>query len=292
MKNRVFAAALMATAMAVPAAAAPHGIKIGVLNCSVESGWGYVLGSSKDMTCNYHPNHGEDDRYVGSISKFGIDIGYTSSATLVWDVIAPTSDMRSGALAGDYAGATASATIAAGLGAHVLLGGFDKSIALQPVSFESSSGLDIAAGVGEMSLRPASSPPPPIAQAAPPVETARNVEYVVSFNFDEARLTQDSRRVIRQAAAEAAREHPNGIVVIGHADLVGGEDYNDALSTRRAEAVKDELARQGIDPYRINIDARGFHDPAVPEEPGLRERDNRRVVIRWRDTSPEHDASR
>lgn len=290
MKTRIFAAALMA--LAVPAAAAPHGIKIGVLNCNVESGWGYVLGSSKDMTCTYHPNHGEDDRYVGSISKFGIDIGYTSGATLVWDVIAPTSDMRSGALAGDYAGATASATIAAGLGAHVLLGGFDKSIALQPVSFESSSGLDIAAGIGEMSLRAAPPPPAVVSQAAPPVETVRDVEYVVSFNFDEARLTRDSRRVIRQAAAEAAREHPDGIVVVGHADLVGGEDYNDALSQRRADAVKDELARQGIDPHLINVDARGFHDPAVPEERGQRQRDNRRVVIRWRDTTPQHEASR
>jgi hypothetical protein len=104
------------------------------------------------MKCNFQPNHGERDRYTGSISKLGADIGYTSSAIIVWDVVAPTSDVRPGALQGTYAGATASATIGVGVGAHVLVGGFDKSIALQPVSVEGNTGLDVAAGLGAMRL--------------------------------------------------------------------------------------------------------------------------------------------
>ncbi len=146
-------AAAAAAVLAVPASAAPHGVKIGQLLCHVDGGWGYVLGSSKDLRCSYHPNHGSDDFYVGSITKIGLDIGYTSSGTLVWDVVAPTSDMRHAALAGDYGGATASATIGVGVSANALIGGFDKSIALQPVSVEGNTGLNISGGIGEMSLK-------------------------------------------------------------------------------------------------------------------------------------------
>jgi len=177
------AASIGVLALASQAQAGPAGVKVGVLTCHVESGWGYVVGSSKDMHCNYRPNNGEVDRYVGSISKFGADIGYTNSAVIVWDVVAPSSDIRPGALQGDYAGATASATIGGGIGAHVLLGGFDKSIALQPVSVEGNTGLDVAAGVGYMRLNraepmpvaerfeeraEAASPPPREEEAPPP----------------------------------------------------------------------------------------------------------------------------
>ncbi len=153
------AAALCALAFAMPAQASPNGVKVGILTCQVDSGWGYVVGSSKDIACNYRPNHGEVDHYVGSMSKFGVDIGYTDHGVIVWDVVAPTSDTRPGALEGGYAGATASATVGAGIGANVLLGGFDKSIALQPISVEGNTGLDVAAGIGAMRLEAA--PPPP-----------------------------------------------------------------------------------------------------------------------------------
>src|SRR5512142_297297 len=133
--------------------AAPHGVKVGMLTCHVHSGWGYVVGSSKGMDCVYHPKDSGEDRYKGNISKLGVDIGYTSGGTLVWDVIAPTSDMRPGALEGDYGGATASITAGIGVGANVLLGGFDKSIALQPVSVEGNTGLNVSGGIGEMSLK-------------------------------------------------------------------------------------------------------------------------------------------
>lgn len=180
------AAALGALAFSASAFASPNGVKVGVLTCQVSSGWGYVLGSSKDIDCNYRPNQGESDHYTGSISKFGVDIGYTDHGVIVWDVVAPTSDTRAGALEGGYAGATASATVGAGIGAHVLLGGFDKSIALQPVSFEGNTGLDVAAGIGAMRLKAAPRIIPASAQmseaepehVAVPVETPRPVHKV------------------------------------------------------------------------------------------------------------------
>ena len=292
MASVVALAALSSTAMA-----SPDGVKVGVLTCTVDGGWGYVIGSSKDLTCSYRPNHGESDHYAGSISKFGVDIGYTSSGTLVWDVIAPTSDTRPGALEGDYAGATASATIAAGIGAHVLFGGFDKSIALQPVSFESNSGLDVAAGIGELSLHEA--PPARMTQASeppqlpPPVaELSPKAKFAVSFDFNKATLTHGARRVIRDAAREASHERPAHILVVGHADSVGSDDYNASLSLRRAEFVKDELVHDGLDREMITMSGRGYHDPAVPTGPNVRERQNRQVVVEFRSTMEPRQASR
>ena len=95
---------------------------------------------------------GHREHYTGSISKFGVDIGYTEGGVLVWGVFAPTSDMRKGALEGDYAGASAQATVGVGVGANVLVGGLDKSIALQPLSVEGSKGLNVAAGIGSIWL--------------------------------------------------------------------------------------------------------------------------------------------
>ena len=80
------------------------------------------------------PNKGNGEHYRGSISKVGVDIGFTKGGVLVWSVVAPSSDMKPGALEGGYGGLSASATVGGGLGANVLLGAFDKSIALQLLS--------------------------------------------------------------------------------------------------------------------------------------------------------------
>ena len=112
-----------------------------------------MFGSSKDLHCTFRGSNGHREHYTGSVSKFGVDIGYTEGGVIVWAVFAPASDIKPGALQGGYAGATASATVGVGLGANVLVGGLDKSIALQPVSFEGNKGLNVAAGIGAISLK-------------------------------------------------------------------------------------------------------------------------------------------
>lgn len=151
----ILGAALTALALtaASTADAAPHGVKVGVLTCDVSSGWGFVFGSSKDLHCTFRPNNRRPERYAGTISKFGVDVGYTDGGVIVWGVFAPSSDVRAGALQGDYAGATASATVGVGAGANILVGGLDKSIDLQPLSIEGNTGLNVAAGIGAISLR-------------------------------------------------------------------------------------------------------------------------------------------
>jgi hypothetical protein len=90
---------------------------------------------------------------MSAVSKFGVDIGYTSGGVLVWGVFAPTAGVPLGALSGDYVGATASATAIVGVGANALIGGFHRSITLQPLSVEGNTGLNVAAGIGAISLR-------------------------------------------------------------------------------------------------------------------------------------------
>ena len=147
------AIALGAFALTGSAQAAEHGVKVGELTCGVASGWGFVFGSTKDLRCVFRQNNHKAVHYSGSISKFGVDIGYTEGGVLVWGVVAPTSDVRAGALEGDYVGGSAGATAGVGVGANVLVGGFDKSFSLQPLSVSGNEGLNVAAGIGSINLK-------------------------------------------------------------------------------------------------------------------------------------------
>lgn len=151
----VSAAALAAAVMQTPAAAQRGGTKVGTLTCDISGGIGAIIASKKDLTCMFTPSQpGPREVYVGSITKFGLDLGATSGGEMVWAVYAPTSKKFS-ALAGHYVGASAEATVGAGLGANVLVGGSNRTVALQPVSIQGQTGLNVAAGVAGLELRPA-----------------------------------------------------------------------------------------------------------------------------------------
>jgi len=135
-----------------PAKSGGAAVRAGYLTCHVESGWGFIFGSSRKIKCAYAMQPGYTEYYTGSITKFGADIGYLQSGVILWAVLAPTTNLGQGALAGHYGGATASAAIGVGAGANVLIGGFNSSIALQPVSIEGQNGLNVAAGVVGMTL--------------------------------------------------------------------------------------------------------------------------------------------
>ncbi len=157
MRKTIFATLALAASLSLaPAAHAEDGVKVGLLKCNVSGGWGFVFGSSKDLKCVFTPEGDKaSERYAGSIDKYGVDIGYTEAGVILWGVVAPSSDVAPGALAGTYAGATAEATAGAGVGANVLLGGGDSSITLQPVSISGQKGLNIAGGIAAVSLKAA-----------------------------------------------------------------------------------------------------------------------------------------
>jgi len=128
-------------------------LKIGALSCEVSGGLGLIITSSKEMNCLFTSVSGNQEPYAGTIRKFGLVIGATDKGVLAWDVFAPSAEPEQGALAGDYAGITASATIGAGVGANALVGGFDRSFTLQPLSVQAQTGLALAAGVAALTLR-------------------------------------------------------------------------------------------------------------------------------------------
>jgi Protein of unknown function (DUF992) len=149
----VSASAQTPAAPGTPQAKGRSGVNVGSLTCNVAGGVGFVFGSSKDISCLFTRTDGVAERYAGSINKYGVDIGFTKEAQMVWLVFAP-GNISKGALAGIYAGATAGAAVGVGAGANVLVGGSGSQVTLQPVSVEGSIGLNIAAGVGALELKP------------------------------------------------------------------------------------------------------------------------------------------
>ena len=150
MKKLIVLAAAAFTAL-TPAAHAEGGVKIGVLRCNVEGGVGFILGSAKGADCTF-TSGGRVEHYRGTMGKLGVDIGVTGQTVLAWAVFAPGA-VKHGALRGSYTGLSAEATVGVGLGANVLVGGFRHGINLQPISVQAQTGLNIAGGIGSLTLR-------------------------------------------------------------------------------------------------------------------------------------------
>jgi hypothetical protein len=152
MKHRLVAAALFLLALAAAPAVA-GGLKLGILNCSIDGGTAYFIGSNKTVECIFRPSRGGGaERYTGIISKLGVDIGYTHQGALQWAVLAAGYDYDSGALAGKYYGLNAEASIATGGGGNLLVGGFRSAFTLQPLSKQSQTGLNVAVAVTSLRL--------------------------------------------------------------------------------------------------------------------------------------------
>ena len=144
-------AAAVAAAATIPADAQPRRVQVGTLACSISAGVGMVVASQRNVSCNFQPDGGPPEAYTGTMTRVGVDVGFTTGGAMVWGVFADT-NRYAGMLSGTYAGATAEATVAAGLGANVLVGGSNHSVALQPLSVQGQVGLDVAAGVGALEL--------------------------------------------------------------------------------------------------------------------------------------------
>jgi hypothetical protein len=132
-----------------------QGVKAGFLRCGVDASTSFIFGSTKEVDCTYTPEVGDRvDRYSGTISRYGVDIGFRRSGVILWGVIAPSNDVGEGALAGSYGGASAEIVAAYGVGVNALVGGFEKSLVLQPLSVEGLKGLSIALGITGLELKP------------------------------------------------------------------------------------------------------------------------------------------
>jgi hypothetical protein len=146
------AAAFAALGLATSANATGR-FELGVLDCSIDGGTSYVVTSNKGVSCTFKPsNGGPSEIYTGVISKLGVDLGSTHQGQLVWSVLAASRDYDSGNLAGNYYGVNAEASVVTGGGANLLLGGFQRSYALQPLSVQAQTGLNVAVAVTSLEL--------------------------------------------------------------------------------------------------------------------------------------------
>jgi outer membrane protein OmpA-like peptidoglycan-associated protein len=101
----------------------------------------------------------------------------------------------------------------------------------------------------------------------------------VLFRLDSARLRPQARALIRSITSELMYDRVGNVEVNGFTDTSGTFEHNEILSQERANAVADELVRNGIDPQRIRAQGFGEIRLAVPTPDGVRERQNRRVEI-------------
>jgi hypothetical protein len=139
---------------AAPPADQDKQVRAGVLTCDVSAGIGLILGSQKLVSCGFAPEGaGGREHYDGSITKFGLDLGLTRGGFMVWSVFTNTVAGPE-FLAGDYVGASGELTVVAGLGANVLVGGSNRTVALQPISLGGQMGLNLAIGVAALHLGP------------------------------------------------------------------------------------------------------------------------------------------
>src|SRR6202171_6179995 len=150
LNSTVLALALLSASVSTASA---QQTKVGLLTCYTSERIGLLVGSTQKLSCTFTPDAGPaPEHYLGTINRIGPDIGATAGGIMSWAVLAPTDGWLRGALAGEYVGASGNVAVIVGGGANVLVGGSNRSIALQPLSVEGQVGINIAVGISGLSL--------------------------------------------------------------------------------------------------------------------------------------------
>jgi hypothetical protein len=128
-------------------------VNVGVLECRGIGTTGFIIGSVQDLECVFRTDYMPPVRYHGIVRKWGLDIGITEQSVLAWGVLAPTARIGPGDLAGSYGGVSAGAAVIVGANANALIGGSNNTFALQPLSLEGQTGVNVTLGVANLELR-------------------------------------------------------------------------------------------------------------------------------------------
>lgn len=139
---------------AVSPATAQHFERIGTLDCKVAPNVSFVVGSHRTAGCIFYPaNKRQMHRYRADLGRVGVDLNISQGGHFIWAVHAHNRRLYPGDLRGTYTGASGNIALGLGLGANVLVGGSNNTVALQPVSGEGNVGVGISLGVGQIVLR-------------------------------------------------------------------------------------------------------------------------------------------
>ncbi len=157
-------ALVLALTLAGAGAASAESAKVGTLQCHISGGTGMILMENQALDCVFRDSAGQRSHYIGRMTNVGVNIGISGPGRLIWAVLAATNAVAPGALAGDYVGAAGSVAVGAGAGGAILVGGSNKTISLQPISVSAETGLNLSAGLGNISLQymPVTPPPPAV----------------------------------------------------------------------------------------------------------------------------------
>ena len=131
-------------------------VRAGVLQCQGGQNVGFVVGSVASFECVFRSDGRRPEPYIATVRRIGLDLGVTNQIQLSWAVSAPNSRLGRGELAGTYGGVGANASIGVGGGGNFLVGGPANAYALQPISVQGQTGLNVAAGVADIELQPVS----------------------------------------------------------------------------------------------------------------------------------------
>ena len=147
------ATAALAATMAT-ANAAPPAVRAGILQCQAGQNVGFVVGSVVNFECVFQSEGRRPEPYIATVRRFGVDLGFTQQTQLAWAVNAPAYPIARGQLAGSYGGVGANASVGIGFGGNFLIGGPQNAYALQPLSVQGQTGLNVAAGIAGLELQP------------------------------------------------------------------------------------------------------------------------------------------
>lgn len=136
-------------------------------------------------------------------------------------------------------------------------------------------------------LKPAAKPAPVVTPPAAPVQPAKSVTQLAKitylakslFDFDRSVIKPEGQAELDQLVAKLKTVTVEVIIVVGHTDSVGTDNYNLRLGMRRAEAVKKYLASQGVESARVYTDSKGESQPVASNKTAQGRSENRRVVV-------------
>jgi hypothetical protein len=146
--------ALAAMVASIGSASALPPVRAGILQCQGGQNVGFVVGSVTNLECVFQSEGRRPEPYIATVRRFGVDLGFTQQTRFSWAVNAPNSRIGHGELAGNYGGVGANASVGLGGGGNFLVGGPANSYALQPISVQGQTGLNVAAGVADIELEP------------------------------------------------------------------------------------------------------------------------------------------
>ena len=127
-------------------------VRAGVLQCQGGQNVGFVVGSVASFECVFQSEGRRPEPYIATVRRYGVDLGFAERTRLAWAVNAPMGRLGRGELAGNYGGVGANASVGVGFGGNFLVGGPANAYALQPISVQGQTGLNVAAGVAGLEL--------------------------------------------------------------------------------------------------------------------------------------------